>query len=85
MPCKVDDDYIYLQEDRNYLFVDTVYANFAIEHEFYAFSSPDNLQECQLYVKWKSPTSPHFSKIKIMSSRMDFTENLKSMLKTMTV
>ena len=43
MPCKVDDDYIYLQEDRNYLFVDTVYANFAIEHEFYASSSSDNL------------------------------------------
>ena len=43
MLCKVDDDYIYLQEDRNYLFVDTVHANFAIEHEFYASSSPDNL------------------------------------------
>ena len=43
MLCKVDDDYIYLQEDRNYLFVDTVHANFSIEHEFYASSRPDNL------------------------------------------
>ena len=43
MPCKVDDDYIYLQEDRSYLFVDTVYANFAIEHDFYASSCGDNL------------------------------------------
>ena len=79
--CKVDDDYIYLQEDRNYLLVDIVHANSAIEHRFHASTSPDNLEECQLYVKWKSPTSPHFSKIEIMSSRMDFTENLKFMLK----
>ena len=85
MPCKVDDDYIYLHEDTHYLFVDIIHANSAIEHEFYVSSGPDNLEECQLHVKWKSPTSPHFSKIKVMSSRMDFTENLKFMLKCMTV
>ena len=43
MPCKVDDDYIYLHEDTHYLFVDIIHANSAIEHEFYVSSGPDNL------------------------------------------